>query len=195
MKISSHLQVYMWADSIAEKAVYMLLQEEQPSDFFPCYLNFPDSLTGQSLIALLNVIVHFFERHGKYSNYFWIRAIYFPRSGSCWRINGHFSEKYSVSPLCQRVSPFETLHVLYLLGLCQRVNLFQKKLKIWIFFLRRVREIFRRPSSFFSIASQWIFCALGSKSKFLSNYLELSKLFLIFALSFGEMDDDIEESY
>jgi hypothetical protein len=113
--------------------------------------------------------------------YFWIRAIYFPRSGSCWRINGHFSEKYSVSPLCQRVSPFKTLHALYLLGLCQRVNLFQKKLKIWIFFLRRVREIFRRPSSFFSIASQWIFCALGSKSKFLSNYLELSIIFPIFA--------------
>ena len=34
-----------------------------------------------------------------------------------------------------------------------------------------------------------------SKSKFSSNNLELSKLFPIFALSFGEMDDDIEESY
>ena len=46
----------------------------------------------------------------------------------------HFSEKYSVSPLCQRVSPFETLHVLYLLGLCQRVTLFQKNLKYESFF-------------------------------------------------------------
>ena len=66
--------------------------------------------------------------------YFWIRATYFPRSGSCWRINGHFSEKYSVSPLCQRVSPFETLHALYLLGLCQRVTLFCKKHNIWTAF-------------------------------------------------------------
>ena len=38
-------------------------------------------------------------------------------------------------------------------------------------------------------------CAVGSKSKFSSNYLELKKIFLIFAPSFGEMDDDIEESY
>jgi hypothetical protein len=29
------------------------------SDFYPCYLNFPDSLTGQSLIALLNVVTSF----------------------------------------------------------------------------------------------------------------------------------------
>ena len=36
---------------------------------------------------------------------------------------------------------------------------------------------------------------LGMKSKFSSNNLELSKLFPTFALSFGEMDDDIEESY
>jgi hypothetical protein len=36
---------------------------------------------------------------------------------------------------------------------------------------------------------------LGLKSKFSSNYLELLKLFPIFALSFGEMDDVIEESY
>ena len=46
--------------------------------------------------------------------------------------------------------------------------------------------------------SEWItgpqFSLLGSKRKFSSNYLELSILFLIFALSFGEMDDDIEES-
>ena len=33
----------------------MLLQEKQLSDFLPAYLNFPDSQTGQSLIALLNV--------------------------------------------------------------------------------------------------------------------------------------------
>jgi hypothetical protein len=38
----------------------------------------------------------------------------------------NFSEKYSVSPLCQRVSPFETLHALYLLGLYQCVTLFLK---------------------------------------------------------------------
>jgi len=29
----------------------------------------------------------------------------------------------SVSALCQRVSPFKTLHALYLSGLCQRVSL------------------------------------------------------------------------
>ena len=35
----------------------------------------------------------------------------------------------TVSPLCQRVSPFKTLHPLYLLGLCQRVSLkLEKKL-------------------------------------------------------------------
>jgi hypothetical protein len=33
----------------------MLLQEKQLSDFFPIHLNFPDSQTGQSLIALLYV--------------------------------------------------------------------------------------------------------------------------------------------
>jgi hypothetical protein len=31
-------------------------------------MNFPGSQAGQSLIALLNVIVHFSERHCKYSN-------------------------------------------------------------------------------------------------------------------------------
>ena len=46
----------MWADSLVEQAVYMLLQEKQLSDFYPCYLNFPDSLTGQSLSALLDVV-------------------------------------------------------------------------------------------------------------------------------------------
>ena len=48
----------------------MLLQEEQPSDFSPVHMNFPDSLAGQSLIALLNVVVHFSERQGKDSNIF-----------------------------------------------------------------------------------------------------------------------------
>ena len=33
-----------------------------------------------------------------------------------------------VTPMCQRVSPFKTLHALYLSGLCQRVSLFFKKL-------------------------------------------------------------------
>ena len=37
--------------------------------FHPHTLNFPDSQTGQSLIALLNVIVHFSERRCKYRNY------------------------------------------------------------------------------------------------------------------------------
>ena len=45
----------------------MLLQEKQLSDFFPIHLNFPDSQAGQSLIALLNVVVHFSERRGKYN--------------------------------------------------------------------------------------------------------------------------------
>ena len=34
----------------------------------------------------------------------------------------------SVSALCQRVSPFQTLHALYLSGLCQRVSLICKNL-------------------------------------------------------------------
>ena len=33
----------------------------------------------------------------------------------------------NVSPLCQRVSPFKTLHALYLSVLCQRVTLYFKK--------------------------------------------------------------------
>jgi hypothetical protein len=37
----------------------------------------------------------------------------------------------NVSPLCQRVSPFQTLHALYLLALCQRVSLFLKKVDNW----------------------------------------------------------------
>ena len=37
----------------------MLLQEEQPSDFSPVHMNFPDSLAGQSLIALLYVVSFF----------------------------------------------------------------------------------------------------------------------------------------
>ena len=37
----------------------MLLQEKQLSDFSPVHVNFPDSLAGQSLIALLNVIAPF----------------------------------------------------------------------------------------------------------------------------------------
>ena len=49
----------------------MLLQEKQLSDFSPVHLNFADSLAGQSLIALLNVIVHFSERRGKDKNYSW----------------------------------------------------------------------------------------------------------------------------
>ena len=32
-----------------------------------------------------------------------------------------------VSPLCQPVSPFQTLHALYISALCQRVTLFQEK--------------------------------------------------------------------
>ena len=47
----------------------MLLQEKQLSDFSPVHMNFPDSLAGQSLIALLDVIVHFSERRGKDKNY------------------------------------------------------------------------------------------------------------------------------
>jgi len=38
----------------------------------------------------------------------------------------------SVSPLCQPVSPFETLHALYLSGLCQRVSLICKNL-VYVF--------------------------------------------------------------
>ena len=38
--------------------------------FRPYTLNFADSQTGQSLIALLNVIVHFSERQGKDRKYF-----------------------------------------------------------------------------------------------------------------------------
>ena len=37
----------------------------------PYTLNFADSQTGQSLIALLNIIVHFSERQGKDKNYSW----------------------------------------------------------------------------------------------------------------------------
>ena len=48
----------------------MLLQEKQLSDFSPVHLNFADSLAGQSLIALLNVIVHFSERWHKDKKYF-----------------------------------------------------------------------------------------------------------------------------
>ncbi len=43
----------------------MLLQEKQLSNLPLTTVNFPDSLAGQSLIALLNVIVHFSERQGK----------------------------------------------------------------------------------------------------------------------------------
>ena len=32
-----------------------------------------------------------------------------------------------VSPLCQPLSPFKTLHALYISALCQRVTLFQEK--------------------------------------------------------------------
>jgi hypothetical protein len=48
----------------------MLLQEKQLSDFLPIHVDFADSLTGQSLIAPLNVIVHFSERQGKDKEYF-----------------------------------------------------------------------------------------------------------------------------
>ena len=37
----------------------MLLQEKQLSDFYPYNFEFADSLTGQSLIALLNVCQSF----------------------------------------------------------------------------------------------------------------------------------------
>ena len=37
-----------------------------------------------------------------------------------------------VSALCQRVSPFKTLHALYLSGLCQRVSLICKKSRVCI---------------------------------------------------------------
>ena len=43
----------------------MPLQEKQLFKLFPYHLNFADSQAGQSLIALLNVIVHFSERQGK----------------------------------------------------------------------------------------------------------------------------------
>ena len=36
-----------------------------------------------------------------------------------------------VSPLCQPVSPFKTLHALYISALCQRVTLFLKKVDNW----------------------------------------------------------------
>ena len=39
-EISSHLQGYMRANSTQERAVYMLLQEEQLSDFSPLYFEF-----------------------------------------------------------------------------------------------------------------------------------------------------------
>jgi len=39
----------------------MLLQEKQLSDFFPIHLNFADSQTGQSFIALLNVATPFLK--------------------------------------------------------------------------------------------------------------------------------------
>jgi len=43
------------------------------------------------------------------------------------RVNSQLST-LSVSALCQRVSPFQTLHALYLSGLCQRVSLICKNL-------------------------------------------------------------------
>ena len=39
-EISSHLQGYMRANSTQERAVYMLLQEKQLSDFSPLYFEF-----------------------------------------------------------------------------------------------------------------------------------------------------------
>ena len=48
-EISSHLQVYMWADSNKEQAVYMLLQEEQLSDFFPYNIEFSRFSSGSKL--------------------------------------------------------------------------------------------------------------------------------------------------
>ena len=47
----------------------MLLQEKQLSNLSLTTVNFPDSLSGQSLIALLNVIAHYFERRCKDKNY------------------------------------------------------------------------------------------------------------------------------
>ena len=48
-EISSHLQVYMWADSLTEQAVYMLLQEKQLSDFSPLYFEFSRFSDGPKL--------------------------------------------------------------------------------------------------------------------------------------------------
>ena len=50
------------------------------------------------------------------------------------RANGLCVRKH-VSPMCQRVSPFETLHALYLSGLCQRVTLCGKKFYVRFSFL------------------------------------------------------------
>jgi len=49
MKISSHLQVYMRTDSTQERAVYMLLQEKQLSDFSPLYFEFSRFSDGSKL--------------------------------------------------------------------------------------------------------------------------------------------------
>ena len=56
-KNGSHLQVYMWADSHSERAVYMQLQGNSFQTFCPYTLNFPDSQTVQSQTALLYVVV------------------------------------------------------------------------------------------------------------------------------------------
>ena len=56
MKISSHLQVYMWADSIPWREQYICYcRRSSFQTYHPYTLNFPDSQAGQSLIALLNV--------------------------------------------------------------------------------------------------------------------------------------------
>ena len=48
-EISSHLQVYMRTDSTQERAVYMLLQEKQLSDFSPLYFEFSRFSDGSKL--------------------------------------------------------------------------------------------------------------------------------------------------
>jgi hypothetical protein len=87
MKIGSHLQGYMRAGSMAEHAVYMLLQEKQLSNFSPLYFEFSrfsdgskpnssprcrhslrnDGAKISNLVERCNIVSRFFHFGGKNS--------------------------------------------------------------------------------------------------------------------------------
>ena len=85
-EIGSHLQVYMWADSTREWAVYICYcRRSSFQTSHPYTLNFADSLAGQSLIALLDVVVSYETTTQRYA--------FFSKVESLWAEILHFGGK------------------------------------------------------------------------------------------------------